>query len=252
MNIYELSRYFWDYAFENTGKIKPIHVSIYFFAIEHCNRLGWKKQFGLPTSMVLEAISVKSYSVYKSAFDDLVKFGFMEVIQYSKNQYSSNIVALKENKKANNKALDNSLSKLVSKQRISTVQSNVSIDIQDTILQTNNDTEISPELIRHSHWPKDEQEVIVYFKHKGASDILAMEFFRKYESQNWMVNSNAITKWKFKADEWILNPDKFKTKSNSNELVKCIRQDHMGRTEVELTMAKIEQLRANGTIITIL
>lgn len=35
MNVFALSRYFWDFSFENTGKIKPIHVSIYFFAIEH-------------------------------------------------------------------------------------------------------------------------------------------------------------------------------------------------------------------------
>jgi hypothetical protein len=130
INGYQLSRYFWDYAFENTGKIKPIHVSIYFFAMEHCNRLGWKRQFGLPTSMVLEAISVKSYSVYKSAFDDLVKFGLFEVIQYSKNQYSSNIIALKENNKANKKALDKALMEHGTEQRRSTIQSNVSIDKQ--------------------------------------------------------------------------------------------------------------------------
>ena len=115
MDIYKLTRDFWDFAFENTGKIKPIHVSIYFFALEHCNRLGWKKNFGLPTSMVLEAISVKSYSVYKSAFDDLVNFGLFEVIQYSKNQYSSNIIALKENNKANMKANTKALDKALIK-----------------------------------------------------------------------------------------------------------------------------------------
>jgi len=126
---YKLSRAFWDFAFENTGKIKPIHIAIFFFAMEHCNRLGWKKNFGLPTSMVLDAITVKSYSVYKSAFDDLVEYGFFEVVQYSKNQYSSNIIALKENDKANTKALDKALVKHTSKQR----QSTVSIDKQVTI-----------------------------------------------------------------------------------------------------------------------
>lgn len=124
INGYQLSRNFWDFAFENTGKIKPIHIAIYFFAMEHCNRLGWKREFGLPTSMVLDAITVKSYSVYKTAFDDLVEYGFFEVVQYSKNQYSSNIIALKENDKANYKALDKALVKHTSKQR----QSTVSID----------------------------------------------------------------------------------------------------------------------------
>ena len=145
-DIYKLSRNFWDFAFEHTGKIKPIHVSIYFFAVEHCNRLGWKKEFGLPTSMVLEAISVKSYSVYKIAFDELVDLGFFEVVQYSKNQYSSNIIALKENSKANDKAntkaLDKALTKHLTKQPLkqceSNPQSKLSIDRQiynDTNIQ---------------------------------------------------------------------------------------------------------------------
>ena len=146
MEIYSLSRYFWDFAFEHPTKIKPVHVSIYFFAVEHCNRLGWKRNFGLPTSMVLEAIGVKSYSVYKVAFDQLVEYGFFDVIQYSKNQYSSNVIALKENYKANTnanvKALDKALSKHASKHVSKQCQSTVSINkqytnIQETINNTN-------------------------------------------------------------------------------------------------------------------
>jgi hypothetical protein len=106
-DIYSLNRAFWDFAFENTGKIKPNHIAVYQFSIEHCNRLGWKKQFGFPTSMVLDATGIKSYSVYKSTFDDLVNYGFFKVIEYSKNQYSSNIIALVENYKANSKANGN-------------------------------------------------------------------------------------------------------------------------------------------------
>lgn len=141
MDIYKLNRYFWDFAFNNTGKIKPNHIAVYQFAIEHCNRLGWKKQFGFPTSMVLDAVGIKSYSVYKTTFDDLVTFGFFDVIEYSKNQYSSNIIALKENYKAHNKALDKALIKHTSKQSESTRQSIDSIDIQEynsTIIQDTN------------------------------------------------------------------------------------------------------------------
>lgn len=133
MDMYRLSRYFWDFAFENPTKIKPIHCSIYFFAVEHCNRLGWKRDFGLPTSMVLEAIGIKSYSVYKKAFDDLINFGFFEIIQYSKNQYSSNVIALKENYKANAKAPTKALDKAMQKQLQKQSNSIVSIDKQETI-----------------------------------------------------------------------------------------------------------------------
>lgn len=130
MDIYKLYRNFWDYAFNNPEKIKPNHVAIYSFAIEHCNRLGWKPKFGFPTSMVLEATGIKSYSVFKKTFDDLVAYGFIEAIEYSKNQYSSNIIALKENYKAHNKALDKALIKHSTKQVESTQQSIDSIDKQ--------------------------------------------------------------------------------------------------------------------------
>lgn len=138
MDIYSLSRAFWDFSFENPDKVRPNHISIYFFAIEHCNRLGWKQKFGLPTSMVMEAIGVKSYNTYAIAFKDLVDWGFFELVQKSKNQYSSNIIALSKNVKAIDKALDKALIKHGSKQSESTEQSIDSIYIQDTSVQSTN------------------------------------------------------------------------------------------------------------------
>jgi len=130
MDIFKLYRFFWDYSFKNPERIKPNDVAIYSFAIEHCNRLGWKKKFGFPTSMVMEATGIKSYSVYKKHFDNLSHLGFFTVIELSKNQFSSNIIALKENYKANDKALDKALIKHNAKQSESTSESKCSIDKQ--------------------------------------------------------------------------------------------------------------------------
>ena len=116
MNSYELSRSWFNFSFENPQKVRPYHTAIYFFAIEHCNRLGWKEVFGFPTSMVLEAIGMKSYSSYKKYLDDLVDFGYIKIHEYSKNQYSSNIIELTFNVKAHDKALDKALLKHASKQ----------------------------------------------------------------------------------------------------------------------------------------
>ena len=138
MNIYDLSRKFWDYAFENPDQIKPNHIALYFFSVEHCNRLGWKEKFGLPTTMVMEAIGIKSYNTYIKTFNELVDFGFIILHQKSKNQYSSNVIALSNFDKAKNKALDKALIKHATKQRESTQQSNDSIDIQYTSLPINN------------------------------------------------------------------------------------------------------------------
>lgn len=94
MNSYDLSRNFWNWAFDNPEKISPNHAAVYFFAIEHCNRLGWKEKFGFPSQMTMDAIGIKKHSTYIRYFKDLIEFGFFELIQESKNQYSSNIIRL--------------------------------------------------------------------------------------------------------------------------------------------------------------
>lgn len=142
-SYFDYMRSFWDFAFENPDKIKPNHCALYAFCVEHCNRLGWKEKFGLPTTMVKDAIGIRSYGTYIQTLKDLVDFGFIELIEQSKNQYSSNIIALSNFDKAHTKALDKALVKHTSKQHESTHQSIDSIDrpiynytnIQDTSVQ---------------------------------------------------------------------------------------------------------------------
>ena len=124
MNSYELSRAFTDWCFENPHKVKPIHYAIFFFAVEHCNRLGWKTNFGFPSQMVMEAIGVKNWRTYSAGLNDLVDFGFILMMEKSKNQYSSNIIAIVKKSKAPTKALDKALQSHSAKQGQSTVSIN--------------------------------------------------------------------------------------------------------------------------------
>jgi len=141
MNVYNLSRNWFNFCFENPEIIKPNHTALYFFSIEHCNRMGWKEKFGFPTQMAMEAIGIKSYNTYIKTFNEIESFGFIKVVERSKNQYSANIIALSKFNKALDKALDKALIKHGTKHCRSTEQSNCSIDIQvykDTNEQENN------------------------------------------------------------------------------------------------------------------
>lgn len=139
MNSYDLSRAWFNFCFDNPEKIRPIHTAIYMFSIEHCNRLGWKEKFGFPSQMVMEAIGVKNWRTYSKALADLVEWKFIIMIETSKNQYSSNIIAIVKNTKAPTKALDKALQKHSTKQG----QSTVSIDKQETIEQLNKEQEFN-------------------------------------------------------------------------------------------------------------
>jgi len=131
MDVFTLSRNWFNFSFENPELISPNHTALYFFCIEHCNRLGWKEKFGLPTTMAKDAIGIRSYNTYINTLNDLVEWGFIKMIEKSKNQYSSNIVALSKFDKALDKALDKAIIKHVTKQR----ESISSIDIQETTEQ---------------------------------------------------------------------------------------------------------------------
>ena len=126
MNGYEFSREWFDFSFNHPNKVKPVHTAIYFFAIERCNRLGWKGEFCFPTDLAMEALGIRNYKTYITALQELVDWGFIKWIQKSKNQYSANVIALVKNTKAPPKALDKAMSNQYPKQ----VQSIASIDKQ--------------------------------------------------------------------------------------------------------------------------
>lgn len=116
-NGYQLSRDWFDFCFENPERISPNHTALYFFCIEHCNRLGWKEKFGLPTEMAKDALGIKNYRTFAKTFKDLIDWGFIKLIQRSHNQYSANIIAIVKNTKAHTKALDKAMQKHSQKQR---------------------------------------------------------------------------------------------------------------------------------------
>lgn len=205
MDVFSLSRNWFEFCFNNPEKIKPGHSAVYFFAIEHCNRLGWKDKFGFPSQMVMEAVGIKNWRTYSAILKELVGFGFIEMIEISKNQYSSNIIAIVKNTKAHTKALDKALQKHSTKQR----QSTVSIDIQET---RNNNTRANTSATKtieqrekefygkiSEHWkkshpdmPKEEvRNFFDYWTERGDNDKKM-----RYEKERTFGISRRMTTWK--------------------------------------------------------
>lgn len=113
-NGYALSRQWFDYAFENPDMVTPNHHALYFWAIELCNRLAWKDKFGLPTTYSMEALGIKSYKTYKKTLDDLIKWGFIKLIQKARNNHTSNIIELVKFTNSHTNSHTNSLSNSLS------------------------------------------------------------------------------------------------------------------------------------------
>ncbi len=136
INGYDLTRDWFDFAFENQGKITGNHGCLYLWLVELNNRMGWVSTFASPASQTMAAVGISSYNTYKKILNDLIEWGFVKMIKPSKNQYTANIIALSKNDKAVYKALD----KAMTTHNSSTIQSTDSIIKQvnkETIKQIN-------------------------------------------------------------------------------------------------------------------
>jgi hypothetical protein len=186
---YELSRNFFDWAFENPEKINPSHIAIFFFATEHQNRLGGKTKFGFPTQMVMDALGIKKYQTYIKYFNDLVDWGFFILVEKSRNQYSANIISINYAMPKNGKALDKAFIKHRAKQTESngqsTGQSKDSIDKQDN---------------------KEQIDNIILFNYKKCSDIEFVEELSKFKETYSKDILNSFYRY------WSEKDDKGKTK----------------------------------------
>lgn len=103
-NGYAYSRQWFEFIEQTNERITPMHTSLYLWIVELNNRLHWSAVVGLPTNITMSMCSIGSYNCYKKTFDDLIRFGFIDLVSKSCNQWNSNKVALLLRDKANDKA----------------------------------------------------------------------------------------------------------------------------------------------------
>lgn len=135
MSGYELSRYWFDWAFENPDLINPNDTALYMWLIEKNNRCGWSEKFSISSTESMSACGFKTYPPYKKSFDRLIEFGFVIMVKKSINQFQSNVIALSKNNKAIVKALDKASLKQSAKHLESNNESTFDINKQETIKQ---------------------------------------------------------------------------------------------------------------------
>lgn len=234
MSGYQLTSDFYAWCFENPEKVKPIHSAIYFFIVDRCNKMGWKKKFGLPTDMTMEAIGVKNYKTYINGLNDLIDFGFIFMVEKSRNQHTANIIELvnftKADGKADTKAIDKALPKQMEKQDQSTVSINKLVNNKTIKLINDN-----PELVnlKLSDWIKNYNSDKKELPFSLESFI---DFFNK-ETGKKMRRSNALEK------KLLDLVDKGYTEEDFKAVVISKTQDFTGRFDKQTGKPMTDYLR---------
>lgn len=209
MNYYSLMRDFWDFCYENPEKIKANHCAIFCFIVEHCNRLGWKEKFKLPSQMVMNAVGISSRNTYQKALHDLIDFGFIIMIEPSKNQFSACVIACAIFKQPLVHALDRAIIQQVGEQVSEQMCKQVSEQLYSTIADT--DTIIRP-LYQYTNKP------INQFKTKNQSFIFELK-----ESPSWIESIQMQNKIKESDVKYWL--DLFELKLQNELIDKMSKKD---------------------------
>jgi hypothetical protein len=202
LNGYSLIREWYNFKFENPSKCKSVHSDFYCYIVYQWNKLGQKSEFGLPTSISMEALGIGSYNTYKNTLNDLIDFGFVKIVSDAKNQHQSKIIALSKNDKANDKALDkandisndkptdkptDSIYKLLNNKTIKLIKENIDL-INSKKFQ---------DFINSSKEDKQDNEIPNF-------DLFFHFLTEKYIELN-LVAEKYRYEWKLKYDSWVVN-----------------------------------------------
>ena len=240
-------RNWFDNSFQHPDKIKTRHTALYMYIIDHANRLGWKEKFGLPTVYTMEAIGILNYRTYDKTLQDLIEWGFIDLIHKSRNQHSANVIALVKNTKAKSKALQNAiLNHGISTGEIVKPQTNKPL----------NHKQFSEVII--DDIPKKEREIFNYaarlfkmrFELLNTNDI-PTDDLEKMKYKNWIGPFKKLLKKGFNLDqirlmiEYLENPKNIFWRKSINDSQAFLK--HAEKILVEISNSKPSNLAAGSS-----
>lgn len=227
---YTLSRQWHDFAFEHQGKVRPSHAALYFWLIELNNSLGWIEVFGVPTLHSMAAIGVSSYKTYKKAFDDLVAWGFVEVLEKSKNQSTTNLVTLKNAIVINTKALD---AALVNNAKASPQQISKQVHSTAHINKQGNNKTKKPINLMSEVFTSDYEPINTY-------DSIAFKFWKQIYDNLIAKDIKPTSLQRSKIKEWtrevrLMIEKDSRTEDEINELIDFLAKDSFWANNIKST-----------------
>jgi hypothetical protein len=93
INSYLFSNFVFNFSFENP-KMRSNHIALLFWFLERTNRSGWKLVIDIPSDWTMEAAGIGNRNTLKKCYNDLIKWGFINWRESSKNQYTTNRIEL--------------------------------------------------------------------------------------------------------------------------------------------------------------
>jgi DNA-binding transcriptional regulator YhcF (GntR family) len=94
MNGYVCSKAWYDFAYANPKRIKPIHHAIVNWIFEKANESEWSEEFQLPTVEACTILGITDRDTYQKGLKELIDFGAVKITQESQGRYVARWVTL--------------------------------------------------------------------------------------------------------------------------------------------------------------
>ena len=202
---YELSRNWFDWAFENPDKATANHTALYLWLCEINNRCGWSEKFQITANECMNGMSCKSYKTYRKCLTDLIDWQFVVLVKQSVNQHQCNVIAIVKNAKATTKALTKAMLKHNPKQDQRTYQSTTHIlkpinQEHKTIEQRAQDFRI---LLDQTFPTENKLRLDDFFKYWAEHSIGAKKM--RWEKETAFDLSRRLATWKSREKDGVYN-----------------------------------------------
>jgi len=243
LSAFEYTKAWFAFAFEHTTIVRPVHGILYLWIVELNNRMGWAQVFSSPASQSMAACGINSYNTYSAAMNDLVEWGFVEMVTPSKNQYVSCKIALLKFDNTQYKALDKAFTGHLIEHNTKHLRSTAQGTVQsiDSIIkpQTINNKPSTNVLVEGKpsgkrqpsvFTPPTLPEVLAYFREKGYSEHAGKKAWDYYDAGQWKDSKgNQVKNWKQKMQGvWFKDEHKVHVPGSAEQYTKAIMKSYLG------------------------
>ena len=195
------------FQFSKDSRLNPTHMSLYIALFQIWNSNRFLEEFYINREEVMRFSKIGSKSTYHKCIKELSHWKYI-IYFPSHNPYKGSKIKMFKFETSTGQALVHNCTNI----ETSSGQALVSINKH---IQTNRNNKNSIKLDQ----PKNENEVIVFFKKENWPIIEAKKFYNHYQGIGWKVGGKTkIVNWQATAKNWMIKAKEIKNKKTQKSV----------------------------------
>lgn len=210
--------------FQEDGRLNPTHISLYLALFQLWNHHRFRGSFHVNREDVMKLSKIGSKSTYHRCIKELNHYKYL-IYEPSHNPFrGSKIKMLKfSSRESGNlleseKQIDSNPTVPYSRQLVGQAVDLGVPNQGQAVVRSNKHNKQIPNSYKLPK-PKNENEVLQFFKKEKWPEIEAQKFYNHYQSIGWKIGGKIkIENWHASAKNWMLKAEEIKQDKRKNEL----------------------------------